>query len=270
MKSITLASGDQIPAMGFGTWQLKGRDCVEGVAYALRAGYQHLDTADAYGNHRDVAEGIQKSGVAREDFFLTTKVWNTRHSRDQVLACGERFLKELEVGYIDLLLIHFPTRDVPVAETLLAMQELKDRGIVRNIGVSNFSPAHMDAALEAGVQIVNNQIEVRPQFNQTELRDYCKKKNISVTAYSSLRGGDTEVPLILELAQKYGKTPAQIILNWVVARGMIAIPKSSKPERIKENLESVDFEMSAEDLESIDSLPQTERTNDLRFGNTDY
>lgn len=270
IKSVTLSSGDVMPQMGFGTWQLTGNDCVEGVAYALTAGYRHIDTADAYGNHREVGQGIKNSGVNREDFFLTTKVWNTKHSHDDVLASGERFLKELGVPYVDLLLIHFPTHDVPVKETLQAMQELKTRGMTRNIGVSNFSEKHIDDALVSGVEIVNNQIEVRPQFNQEKLRAYCAAKNISITAYSSLRGGDTEVPLIVELGKKYGKTPAQIILNWVVARGMIAIPKSSKPERIKENLESIDFEITAEDLAKIDSLPQTERTNDLRFGNTDY
>jgi diketogulonate reductase-like aldo/keto reductase len=123
--------------------------------------------------------------------------------------------------------------------------------------------------LKSGVEVVSNQIEVRPQFNQEALRAHCAAKNISTTAYSSLRGGDTKVPLMVELAEKYGKTQAQIILNWVVARGMIAIPKSAKPERIKENFESLDFEISEEDLKQIDSLPQTGRTNDLHFGNVD-
>lgn len=269
-NTIALTKDISIPTLGFGTWQLTGNECVEGVAHALNLGYKAIDTADAYGNHLQVAEGIKKSGKKRDEFFLTTKVWNDKHSHDNVIASGERFLKELGVEYVDLLLIHFPTHDVPVAETLGAMQELKERGIVRSIGVSNFSMAHIDEALASGVEVVNNQIEVRPQFNQTELRAYCASKNISITAYSSLRGGDTEVPLIVELAGKYGKTPAQIILNWVVARDMIAIPKSSKPERIKENFEAISFEISPEDLAMIDSLPQTERTNDLRFGNTDY
>lgn len=269
-KNISLANGFSIPSLGFGTWQLLGDDCVRGVEYALRGGYGAIDTADAYGNHAQVAQGIKNAGVKRENFFLTTKVWNNKHAHDDVLKSGERFLQELGIEYIDLLLIHFPVRDVAVGETLKAMQELKGRGITRAIGVSNFSMRHIDDALASGVEIVNNQIEVRPQFNQKELREYCAAKNISVTAYSSLRGGDTEVPLIGELAQKYNKTPAQIILNWVVSRDMVAIPKSSKPERIKENLESVDFEISAEDLAQIDSLPQTERTNDLSFGNTDY
>lgn len=255
--------------MGLGTWQLTGQECVEGVAYALDLGYKAIDTADAYGNHSRVAEGIKKSGKKREDFFLTTKVWNDKHRASDVHSSVERFLKELDMDYIDLLLIHFPVRDVPVEETLKAMQELKERGLIRAIGVSNFSPRHIDEALATGVEIVNNQIEVRPQFNQEELRAHCAAKHISVTAYSSLRGGDTEVPLIVELAGKYAKTPAQIINNWVIARGMIAIPKSSHPERIKENFESKDFEMSAEDLAAIDSLPQTGRTNDLHFGNVD-
>src|SRR6185503_5164410 len=242
-KEISLAKGVSMPTMGLGTWQLTGKDCVEGVAYALGLGYKAIDTADIYGNHLEVAKGIKQSGVKREDFFLTTKVWNDKHGHDDVVASGERFLKELEIDYIDLLLIHWPRPEVPVEETLQAMDELKKRGIIRAIGISNFDVELTQEALEAGVDIANDQVELRPSLNQKALRDFCATKNICITAYSSLKKGDLELPVVAELAHKYGKSASQIILNWTIARGMIAIPKSAHPERIKENLESQDFEM---------------------------
>lgn len=267
---IALTKNVSIPALGFGTWQLTGAECVEGVAKAIEVGYRHIDTADAYGNHEQVAEGIKNSGIARKDLFLTTKVWNDKHLRGDVIASAERFLKELETDYIDLLLIHWPIRAVPVEETLKAMEELKQKGIVRAIGVSNFTEHHIDDALASGVEVVNNQVEIRPQWSQKKLREYCASKNISITAYSSLRGGDPDVRLIVALAEAYEKTPAQIILNWVLSRGMIAIPKSSNAGRIKENFESGGFEMSEEDLMKIDGLPQTGRANLPSFADFDY
>lgn len=271
MKTIKLNEGTSIPVIGLGTWQLTGAACVEAIAYALQNGYTHIDTADGYGNHVEVRKGIEKSGVARAKFFITTKlIYPTGYTRSAVRADSERFLQELGTDYIDLLLIHWPNRKVPFAETLSEMNELKKEGKIHAIGVSNFTPHHLDDALKAGVEITNNQIEVRPRFNQQALREYCASKNISITAYSSLKGGETELPLIVELAQKYGKTPAQIILNWVVARGMVAIPKSSHPERIKENLEATNFAIEEADLAQIDALPQTGRINDPSFSDFDY
>ncbi|HVV38758.1 MAG TPA: aldo/keto reductase [Candidatus Paceibacterota bacterium] len=271
MKSIALNAQARIPVLGLGTWQLTGDDCVRGVEYALKNGYTHIDTADGYGNHRQVAQGIKDSGISRENFFITTKLaYPNGYTAAAVRADGERFLKELDTPYIDLLLIHWPNREVPFAETLKAMSELKSEGTIKAIGVSNFTPHHLEDALKAGVEITNNQVEVRPSFNQKALRDYCASKNISITAYSSLKGGETELPLIIELANKYGMSPAQVVLNWIVARGMIAIPKSTKPERITENLESLGFTIEEADLARIDSLPQGNRVNNPSFGDFDY
>lgn len=271
MQTIKLNSSAAIPVIGLGTWQLTGSACIEAVAYALQNGYTHIDTADGYGNHKEVRAGIEKSGVSREKFFITTKlVYPSGYTKAAVRADGERFLQELGTDYIDLLLIHWPNREVPFEETLQEMNALKSEGKIKAIGVSNFTPHHLDDALKAGVEITNNQIEVRPRFNQKVLRDYCAAKNISVTAYSSLKGGETELPLVLELAQKYGKTPAQIVLNWIIGRGMIAIPKSSHPERIKENLEAANFTMEEADLAQIDALPQTGRINNPSFSDFDY
>lgn len=270
-KKIQLAKDVSIPTLGLGTWQLTGAECAPAVEYALSIGYRHIDTADIYGNHLEVAEGIRNSGVAREDIFITTKVWNNRHDAAGVKESGERFLRELGIEYIDLLLIHWPIHNsAPVDETLRAMDELKQQGITRAVGVSNFTIHHIDDALKAGIEIVNNQVEIRPQFNQKALRDHCAANNISITAYSSLRGGDPELSLMAELGEKYDRTPSQIVLNWVIARGMIAIPKSAHPDRIKQNFESWDFDMDEADLARIDALPQTSRVNVPPFQEFDY
>jgi diketogulonate reductase-like aldo/keto reductase len=270
MKTIRLNEAASIPVLGLGTWQLVGDACTDAVAGALQMGYTHIDTADIYGNHAEVAGGIKASGVARDKFFLTTKIWHTNLAHDPLIESADRLLEELNTEYIDLLLIHWPNRNIPVEASLKAMEELRRAGKIRAIGVSNFTVHHLEDALGAGVEITNNQVEIRPAFAQKELREYCASKSISITAYSSLRGGDTELPLIVELAGKYGKTAPQIILNWVVSRGMIAIPKSSKLERLKENLESVDFEMEETDLARIDAIPQGVRTNTPSFGEFDY
>jgi diketogulonate reductase-like aldo/keto reductase len=268
---LTLTKGVTVPKLGFGTWQLTGVAATEAVAEALKVGYRHIDTADGYGNHREVGEGISRSGVPREEIFITTKlVYPDGYTAAAVMRDGSRFLEELQVSYADLLLIHWPNRKVPFAETLGAMEVLKKEGKIRAIGVSNFTERHLEEALESGVEIVNNQVEVRPQFNQKALRDYCASKNISITAYSSLKGEEMALPLFEELAKKYQKTPAQIILNWVMARGMIAIPKSAHPERIKENFDSARFDMEEEDLLRIDTLPQTGRVNDPAFSDFEY
>jgi diketogulonate reductase-like aldo/keto reductase len=270
MQTIRLNEKANIPVMGLGTWQLTGDVCTEAVRYALELGYKHIDTADVYGNHAEVAGGIKASGAARDSFFLTTKVWRTDLAHDPLIESADRFLEELHTDYIDLLLIHWPNKDIPVEASLRAMEELRRAGKVHAIGVSNFTVHHLEDALQAGAEITNNQVEIRPAFAQKSLREYCASKNISITAYSSLRGGATELPVIMELAEKYGKTPSQVVLNWIIARGMIAIPKSSRPERIKENFESTGFEMEGGDLARIDALPEGERVNAPAFGEFDY
>lgn len=271
MKTIKLKEDLEIPVLGFGTWQLTDQDCVEGVSHALKVGYRHIDTADAYGNHAQVGEAIAQSDVEREDIFLTTKVFRDTLSYDEVHESVKRFLDELQTDYIDLLLIHWPSKSVPVEETLKAMNELQESGVVKAIGVSNFTPHHIEDALATGTEIVLNQVEAHPYFNQKELREFCASKNIAVTAYSPLgRGEVLNDELIKSLAEKYGATPAQVILNWVMARDMIAIPKSSNPERIEENFKSNELNLDEADLTAIDNLPQGERIVNPAFGNFDY
>ena len=272
MKTIRLNDAAHIPVIGLGTWNLNGESCVESVETALKLGYRHIDTADAYGNHSRVAEGIKRAGIPREELFITTKLpLSNGYARDTVLASGERFLKELGIEYIDLLLIHWPDRSFTFSETLGAMNELKTKGMVRALGVSNFTPHHLEDVFATGIEVSNNQVELHPSFNQKALREFCTSRGIAITAYSPLgRKQDLKLPLLVELAKKYSVSSAQIALNWVLARGMIAIPKSSNPERIKENLEADSFTMDEADLKRIEAIPQGERVVWPTFSDFQY
>ncbi len=258
MKSIELSSGDLMPLLGLGTWELKGDDCIKGVRTALDLGYRHIDTAKIYGNHRQVARGIKDSGVDREDIFLTTKVWNDSHEYDDVIASGEQFLEELAVDYIDLLLIHWPVEEVPAAETLEAMQELKERGLVKNIGVSNFMKEHLDEVFaESSVDVVNNQIKFHPYHYPKELMNLCQKNDISVTAYSPLaRGGIFDDQELARLSEKYDHSVVQLTLKWIIDKDVIAIPKATSKEHIKENMDIFGWELPAEVKKFLDTREQ--------------
>jgi|AntRauTorckE6833_2_1112554.scaffolds.fasta_scaffold09933_3 diketogulonate reductase-like aldo/keto reductase len=271
MKHLTLKNGKTIPALGFGTWQIKDELCTEAVATALSVGYRHIDTADGYHNHTEVGRGIKQNGIAREDFFLTTKIFPGDLTADAVRQKIDTYLEELDTDYIDLLLIHFPDHSVPLAETLGAMNEAKAAGKVRSLGVSNFTEHHLQDVMETGIEIVVNQVELHPGFPQQALRAFCKKHDIAITAYSPLgRGEALEMDLIKELAVKYEKKPGQIILNWLLAVGLIAIPKSTHPERIKENFASQDFVMDQADVDAIDALEGGERLINPDFAHFDY
>ncbi len=261
-----------LPVLGFGCWQLEpGGECQQSVEWALETGYRHIDTADGYGNHTDVAAAIKKSGLSRNELFVTTKIRPHSLKKESVIECGKRFLEELEIDYIDLLLIHWPNREVPIKETLEAMKQLQDEGLVKAIGVSNFTQHHLEDALKTGFVISNNQIELHPTFNNRELRDFCQKNGISVTSYSSNgRGQDLELPEIQELAKKYGKTPYQIILAWIRSQDVLAIPRSTKKERIQENFESLDFDLDKEDIALIDAIEQKSRLSSPDWADFDY
>lgn len=238
-----------IPTIGFGTWQIDNHEDVAAIKASLELGYRHIDTADIYGNHKEVGQALKESGVAREDIFLTTKVWTKRLHREDVLVDIDRFLDELDTSYLDLVLIHWPNREVPIVETLKALNECKEAGKIRAIGVSNFTKHHIQEALATGIEIVNNQVEMHPSLDQKELREYCAENNIVVTAYSPLRSGDMSLPLIQELADKYERTPAQIILSWLLSLDVVVLVQSSKPERIEQNLAASEFVMSPEDIQ---------------------
>lgn len=260
MKNFKFKNGNRTPALGFGTWMLTGDDAVRSTETALRLGYRHIDTADKYGNHREVGKAIKNSGLDRKELFLTTKVWYSELAPKNLRESALRFLEELQTDYIDLLLIHWPNKGVPVEDSLREMDSLKNEGVIRNIGVSNFTEKHLQACLDTGIEIVNNQVEIHPTFAQFELQKFAESNGILLTAYSPLgRGADLNIGLISDIAKKHGKTVPQVILNWLVARGLIVIPKASSEDHIRENLESLDFELDQEEIEALNRIDSGNR-----------
>ena len=258
MEEITLKSGIRMPVIGLGTWKLTGSRCTDAVNKAVRMGYSHIDTADAYGNHEDIGKAI--SSMDRRKLFITSKLWRDSLRHDDAIASCDRFLKELKTSHIDMLLIHWPNKDVPIEETLSAMRVLQEAGKIRGIGVSNFTVRHLKEALETGVQISVNQVEFHPYLNQESLLAFCKENGIAVTAYSPLaRGRILGDDIVKGLAEKHGKTPAQVSLRWLVQKGIICIPKASSEEHMMENLRVFGWELDRNDMKALDSLDRGER-----------
>ena len=265
MKSLTdgykLSNGVEIPCIGFGTWQTPNGDvAVSSVFGALEAGYRHIDTAQMYGNEESVGIAVKKSGIDRSDIFITTKLSNSVRGYRQTLDAVEQSLKKLDTAYIDLFLIHWPN---PVkfrdrwqeanAETWKALEELYEAGAIRSIGISNFRPHHIEELMKtAKIAPMVNQIRLCPGDTQDEVVDYCRARGMLLEAYSPLGVGKIfEVPEMRKLAEKYGKSVAQICIRWSLQRGYLPLPKSVTPSRIRENTEVFDFELSPEDVRLI-------------------
>lgn len=257
----------EIPQIGVGTWTLRGETARQNVRLALEAGFRHIDTAQGYENEAEVGQGIADSGVPREEIFVTTKVATNimREGRQAVSDSINESLEKLKTGYIDLLLIHWPVKDC-VKQTWQVMEEYVRRGLVRSIGVSNFNRHHLDDLLGyADIRPVVNQIEVHPLMTQEENIAYNHQLGIEVEAWGPFGQGDIDVvghPLLQALARKYGKTPSQIVLRWIVQRDLITIPRA-KPSHFAENLEIMDFSLSDEDMLAISGLNQNLRSNVL-------
>ncbi len=259
-----LANGVEIPCIGFGTWQTPDGDvAVEAVKAAIKAGYTHLDTAQAYGNEESVGKAIRESGVKREDLFITTKLWNASHSYDLAMSSFEESIHKLGVDYVDLYLIHWPNpiqvRDrweEANAETWKAMEELYEAGKIRAIGISNFRQHHIDALLKtAKVKPMVNQIRLCPGETQDELVAYSREKGMILEAYSPLGTGKIfEVPEMKQLAEKYGKSIAQICVRWSLQQGYLPLPKSVTASRIAENIDVFDFALEEADVQLIAGL----------------
>ncbi|MEI8232227.1 MAG: aldo/keto reductase [bacterium] len=290
-KTIKLNSGYDMPTIGLGTYKSEPNVVGTAIRYALmEAGYKHIDGASIYGNEPEIGKVYQEvfKNIKREEVFITSKLWNTDHDPVRVTVACQKTLSDLKLEYLDLYLMHWGiafknggdlqpikngvvvTEKISIRETWEAMEDLVMKGLVKSIGVSNFTTTMLiDLMTYAKIVPATNQIEVQPYNSQAELIDYCKSLGIVVTAYSPLGHNGAQVTtgpnlfkdvLIQEIARKYSRTPAQILLNWAVMRGTIAIPKSVNPERIKENIGIYDFELSDKEMKSIDSL-----NRDYRF-----
>ena len=252
------ANGADIPAIGMGTWTLKGDQCAELVTAAIDVGYRHIDTAAMYANEDAVGRGIAGSGIARDDIFVTTKVWWTDIAPGDLERSAEQSLARLGLGHVDLLLIHWPNPRVPVADSIGALNRVRERGLARNIGVSNFTTALLDEALRASdAPLVADQVEYHPMLNQDKVHAACRKAGMAMVSYCPLyRGGALfDRPEIVGPARRLGKAPAQIVLRWHVQQdGVVAIPRTTRRERLAENLAVFDFELNAAEMDAISAL----------------
>jgi 2,5-diketo-D-gluconate reductase B len=247
----------KIPALGFGTWQLKGSECTASTTKALEVGYRHIDTAQIYENEAEVGAAIQASGVKRADIFLTTKIWITEVKDGPLQKSLDISLKKLKVDHVDLLLIHWPVNDVPFAEQLRALQAVQKEGKTTLIGVSNYTVGQMRQVVETiGAKVVTNQVEYHPYLSQKPVLDYIRAHNMFLTAYSPLaRGKVNNDPVLLKIAQKHNKTAGQVTLRWLVQQeGVAAIPKAASEKHMRENFEIFDFALDAGEMKEISSL----------------
>jgi 2,5-diketo-D-gluconate reductase A len=265
IPNVMLINGRTIPQLGFGVFQIKPEDTAEAVSTALQTGYRHIDTAEMYGNEKEVGEALAKSGLNRADVFVTSKLSNDAHLPDDARAAFDLSLEELGLDYLDLFLIHWPlpTRyDGDFVSTWRTLEEFYRDGRARSIGVSNFQPHHIRRLhTEAEIPPAVNQIEVHPYLTQDDVRRFCAEHQIAVEGWSPIAQGEVlEDPTIREIAERVGKTPAQVVLRWHIERGDIIFPKSVTASRIRENFAIFDFELSGEDVEAISALNKNERT----------
>jgi 2,5-diketo-D-gluconate reductase A len=265
IPEIMLNNGNEIPQFGFGVFLVKPAETAQAVSTALAAGYRHIDTAEGYGNEKEVGEAIAQSGLGRSDVYVTTKLGNGAHRPDDARRAFDASLKALGTDYVDLFLIHWPlpTRyDGDYVSTWQTLEEFYRDGRAKSIGVSNFQPHHLRRLhQECEITPAVDQIEVSPYMTQDDVRGFCAEHQIAIEAWSPIaRGNVLTDPTVVAIAEQVGKTPAQVVLRWHIQRGDIVFPKSVTPARIKENIDIFDFELSGEDHEAITALNRNERT----------
>jgi diketogulonate reductase-like aldo/keto reductase len=250
------AGGARIPLVGLGTWDLKGRACARIVQEALGLGYRHIDTAAMYGNEDAVGGGLRAAGVPRDEVFITTKVWSSDLRARDFVRSTRNSLAMLKLSNVDLLLIHWPNRSIPLAETVGALCEMKREGCARHIGVSNFTPDLVAEAVKLSTEpLVNNQIECHPYLDQSNTIAASRKAGLSVTAYTPIARGRVKGDAVLSrIGKAHGKSAAQVSLRYLVQRDLIVIPKTSRPERLKENIEIFDFTLAPAEMKDIARL----------------
>lgn len=258
--------GEKVPSIGFGTYELKGLTCLKAVLQALETGYRHIDTARAYGNEVDVGEAIRESGLDRAEIFLTTKIWRDSLRPEDLREQFKQSLEVLQTDYLDLVLIHWPNPEIPLPETISALQELKQSDELRYFGVSNFPPALLKESLQYG-DVFCNQVEYHPMLNQDPLLEIGVKKDILITAYAPLAQGEAVGnPNLEEIALKHGKSSEQVAIRWLLEQDHVAaIPRSSRPQHIKSNFDVFDFCLDDEDRKFIAKLPKNLRKIDPAF-----
>jgi len=250
------ANGAKIPAIGLGTWELRGRTCARLVEQALRLGYRHIDTAQVYENEREVGEGLRASGIKRDELFVTTKVWTTHFAPNDLERSTKESLSKLHLSAVDLLLLHWPNPRVPLQETLGALAHVKQIGLTRHIGVSNFTVALIEQAVAACPEpLVCDQVEFHPYLDQTKVREACVRNGMAVVAYSPVAKGRIKNDAALaRIGQAYGKTAAQVCLRWLVQQNVAAIPRTSRIERLSENIDIFDFVLSDQEMAQLSAM----------------
>ena len=266
---LVLSNGVKIPCIGFGTWNLPDSDTtVDLIKTAIDCGYRHIDTAFAYKNEKSVGEAIRTCGLPREELFVTSKLSNRNHGYENTLKEFEQTMSNLDIEYLDLYLIHWP-RPLAIRDswkeanegTWKAFEELYKAGKIRAIGVSNFLEHHLDALLDtATIAPMVNQLELHPRYVQREVVEYCKDRRMIVEAYSPLIRGNFDHPVLVEIAEKYNKSVAQVLLRWSIQQGFVPLPKASTRERMLENADIFDFKLTEEDIEAMKALEALGRT----------
>ncbi|MCI0382206.1 MAG: aldo/keto reductase [Chlamydiae bacterium] len=264
----------EMALLGLGTYELQGKECTELVKKALNLGYTHIDTAHAYENHRDIAKAI--AGKDRSSLFITSKFFldfvdDSKIDKSIEESC-DLALKELKTNYLDLYLIHWPNRNRPLEEILKSMQKLVANGKIRHAGVSNYTIHHLQDALDVGLKIYANQVEFHPYLNQEDLLQFCNENGIKLIAYRPFGKGDLlkEEPKFNAIGKKYNKTGGQIVLRWLVQKGIAVIPKTTSISHLKENMAIFDFELKHEDMKLIDSLNKNKRYCDTEWSEFNY
>lgn len=261
-STVTLANGNEIPILGFGTWNLKGEEGANAVSHALKMGYRHIDTASEYENEESVAEGIRRSGVSRDEIFITTKVWtdDIRAGTESIWNATRQSLKRLQTHFVNLLLIHWPV-EKKITEAWKVFEQIYSEGLAKAIGVSNYNVHHLEELFtESRIMPMVNQIEYHPYLLQPKMLSFNEKHGIITEAWSPLMQGEVvRIQEIQEIAQRHQKTPAQVVLRWDLQHGVVTIPKSANPKRIEENAHIFDFELTAEEMQALNNLDRGKR-----------
>jgi diketogulonate reductase-like aldo/keto reductase len=262
------ANGARIPSIGLGTWELRGRVCARIVEQALRLGYRHIDTGQIYENEREVGDGLRGSGVKRDDVFVTTKIWTNHFAPHDLERSTKESLVELRISEVDLLLLHWPNPHVPLKETLGALAHARQMGLTRHIGISNFTVALIEEAVkDCPAPLVCDQVEYHPYLDQAKVREACAANGMALVAYSPVaRGRIKNDPVLARIGRDHRKSPAQICLRWLVQQGVSAIPRTSRIERLSENIDIFDFDLSREEMDQIFALASPKgRLTDFGF-----